>query len=365
MIIIGYSFWGFLGEGIEDSPDGGRATRLPLIKALLEQGNILITSLQKDRDRIEGFGFNDLPNGFSYSDPKSFPDIDVLWLEYRWPIPGRNTNISPESINYTPDWDRQEELLNHYGRLGVPIIIWDKDQRLSSQMSRDLHQRFMGPVKILAPALLPPPYYDGSLLLPFSRELRQSALKVSSSLSHVRPKELVYIGNQYERDDSFSKYINEPSKILGYSADVYGNWTKYREKHFLNSINFPNVNFHSRVGYSKVMSIYQQSQATVLIAPQRYFNTGQLTQRAFEALGGGCIPLLPIEYRHVDKFFPKDLWVRDSQDVAKCIGWIKNMKTDQKKRLLVNILGYLKPYEVDKQGKNFYNIVLNLVNYTD
>jgi hypothetical protein len=28
-MIIGYSFWGFLGHGITDTPDGGAATAAP------------------------------------------------------------------------------------------------------------------------------------------------------------------------------------------------------------------------------------------------------------------------------------------------------------------------------------------------
>ena len=35
---IGYSFWGFLGHGVTDTPDGGRCHRRTLIDALIAAG---------------------------------------------------------------------------------------------------------------------------------------------------------------------------------------------------------------------------------------------------------------------------------------------------------------------------------------
>ena len=49
---IGYSFWGFLGNGITDTPDGGRSHRRPLIDALLDRGHEIVF-LQANRDLLE------------------------------------------------------------------------------------------------------------------------------------------------------------------------------------------------------------------------------------------------------------------------------------------------------------------------
>jgi hypothetical protein len=49
---IGYSFWGFLGPGITDTPDGGRSHRRALIDGLTAAGHDVVF-LQRDRDLDE------------------------------------------------------------------------------------------------------------------------------------------------------------------------------------------------------------------------------------------------------------------------------------------------------------------------
>lgn len=80
--------------------------------------------------------------------------------------------------------------------------------------------------------------------------------------------DLVYIGNQYGRDQSFSIYYNEASRLLGSPAEIYGKWTKTDQ--------FPNVNFNCRVGFEQVHSIYTQAFANVIIAPERYYKTDNI-----------------------------------------------------------------------------------------
>ena len=46
---IGYSFWGFLGPGITDTPDGGRSHRRTLIDGLIAAGHDIVF-LQRNRD---------------------------------------------------------------------------------------------------------------------------------------------------------------------------------------------------------------------------------------------------------------------------------------------------------------------------
>ena len=83
---IGYSFWGFLGPGITDTPDGGRSHRRGLVDGLVAAGHRVIF-LQANRDLAEAGDY--LTGGYNW-DP-GFPGIDALFLEWRWPIPGRNT----------------------------------------------------------------------------------------------------------------------------------------------------------------------------------------------------------------------------------------------------------------------------------
>src|SRR5438309_799432 len=120
---IGYSFWGFLGKGVLDTPDGGRSHRRVLVDGLRQHGGDLIF-LQRNRDSLDAGELASDEHAWS----AGFPDISLLFLEWRWPIQGRNFQVSPDSDLYTPDWDRQQALLDHYCiNARTPTIIWDKD----------------------------------------------------------------------------------------------------------------------------------------------------------------------------------------------------------------------------------------------
>jgi hypothetical protein len=60
------------------------------------------------------------------------PDIDALFLEWRWPIPGQNTT-GCGARGHTYDLHRQDDLLRHYTiARQIPTVIWDKDRQLPS-----------------------------------------------------------------------------------------------------------------------------------------------------------------------------------------------------------------------------------------
>ena len=120
---IGYSFWGFLGHGVTDTPDGGRSHRRTLIDALIAAGHDIVF-LQADRDRAEA------GTALAYTwDSSGFPEIDVLMLEWRWPIERRNTTPC-RAQGHTCDLHRQAALIGHYTAAGLPTILWDKDRQL-------------------------------------------------------------------------------------------------------------------------------------------------------------------------------------------------------------------------------------------
>ncbi|GLH98869.1 hypothetical protein [Phytohabitans aurantiacus] len=59
--------------------------------------------------------------------------------------------------------------------------------------------------------------------------------------------------------------------------------------------------------------------ATVLLLPDRYAAVGHVTQRLFEAVLRGCLPLVPISIRDGDRFVPGDLLVHDGAHVLSTI----------------------------------------------
>jgi len=196
---LGYSFWGFLGPGITDTPDGGRSHRRTLIDGLAAAGHSIVF-VQENRDLTEAG--HDL--GGCYAWEAGLPGIDALVLEWRWPVPGRNTTLCG-TPGHTCDLHRQHELLTGY-TIGqqVPTIIWDKDLQLPT-ISR---LRSLPNVAVCEAALQPGPGAV-SLLFPVADDDLDHA-DPAALAAKPRPLPLVYIGNQYDRDEAFSDFSHPP-----------------------------------------------------------------------------------------------------------------------------------------------------------
>ncbi|MDI5974060.1 hypothetical protein POF50_032745 [Streptomyces sp. SL13] len=140
---IGYSFWGFIGPGIADTPDGGRSFRAPLLDALADRHQVIL--LQDNRDLHEAG--DDLTGHYTFD--AGLPNLDALFLEWRWPLPGRNTTACG-THGHTCDLHRQQELLDHYTLAGgLPTIAWDLD-RVTTRTTRSATIR-------PSPSASPPP----------------------------------------------------------------------------------------------------------------------------------------------------------------------------------------------------------------
>ncbi|HEY6794265.1 MAG TPA: hypothetical protein VI248_06245 [Kineosporiaceae bacterium] len=294
---VGYSFWGFFGHGITNTPDGGRSHRRPLLDALIGLGHEVVL-LQANRDLTEAG--DDLTGTYRWDD--GLPDLDVLVLEWRWPIPGRNTTAC-RSAGHTCDLHRQRQLLTHYTYRGLPTVIWDKDLQLPGD--DELRQR---PNVQIAEAALHPSPGATSLLFPVPDDRLDAADPVAlARLPRLLP--LVYVGNQYDRDDAFDTYFAPAARV--HPHRVAGKWTRTRA--------WPHVTFTGRIPFSEVEELYRQALTTMLLLPARYQRAGQMTQRLFEAVFGGCLPLTLLTMttaRDADRFAPPELHVRDGAHAA-------------------------------------------------
>ncbi|MGW9205687.1 glycosyltransferase family protein [Embleya sp. NPDC055664] len=301
---IGYSFWGFLGTGITDTPDGGRSHRRPLIDELLARGYDVVF-LQANRDRVESG--DDL--GGTYSFDSDLPEIDVLFLEWRWPIPGRNTTPCG-SPGHTCDLHRQATLLDHYTRQGrTPTIIWDKDRQLAT----DNVWRQLPNVAMCEAALLPSPGAH-RLLFPVDDALLD-AVDVSALAASPRPIPLAYVGNQYDRDDDFDRFLAPAAAVFEHR--VGGKWST--------TTRWPHVTFLGRVPFGEVSRLYGTALATTLLLPKRYARVGQMTQRIFEAVLAGCLPLAPAHIALVEHFVPGALIVDNGDQVIRRLRYLREI----------------------------------------
>jgi hypothetical protein len=328
-VIIGYSFWGFLGPGITDTPDGGRSHRRLLVDAMVARGHRLVF-LQADRDRLEAG--DDL--GGRYTFDAGLPELDVLFLEWRWAIPGRNTTPCGTS-GHTCDLHRQEELLDHYTvKQAIPTIIWDKDRQLPAD---DPWRRWPG-VMVCEAALAPSPG-AARLLFPVDDALLDAA-DPQGLAAHPRPLGLAYIGNQYDRDEAFETYFAPAARRVPHQ--IAGKWP--------GASRWPDVCFRGRIPFTEVSELYRSALATVLLLPRRYAVVGQMTQRIFEAGLAGCLPLTPADIHAAHHFTPRRLHVRDGREVLALVGELRRIAGGPAHgRLIADCLRKLDLFRLSKQ----------------
>lgn len=326
---IGYSFWGFLGSGITDTPDGGRSHRRTFVDGITSAGHEILF-LQSNRDLAEAR--DDVTGTYSWHD--GLPSIDVLFLEWRWPIPMRNITTC-DAVGHTCDLHRQDQLMAHYTfRHHIPTVIWDKDLRLSA--TSPLRQ--LSNVAICEAALQPNPGAE-TMLFPVDDAVLDAADPVALAKTS-RPLQLVYIGNQYDRDAPFDAFFASAATQLTHR--VAGKWDHITA--------WPEVNFTGRCSYTDVHNLYMTSIATVLLLPARYARAGQMTQRLFEAVLAGCLPLTPTDISRAASFTPLALHVANGQEVLDRINHFSSrMGSRSHVLLLASCLAHLNIFRLSHQ----------------
>lgn len=326
---IGYSMWGFLGNGITDTPDGSRSYRQPFIDGLIAAGHDVVF-LQRNRDLLEAG--DDLRDAYTWDD--GLPPLDALLLEWRWPLPGRNTTTCG-TPGHTCDLHRQAEFVGHYTKARrTPTLVWDLDRQLpDDDPLRQLPTFAVGEFALLGT--------PGArrLICPVPDALLDAA--DPKRLARIpRPLPLVYVGNQYDRDDHFDKFISPAAKVIAHQ--VAGKWTRTES--------WPHVDFVGRVRFPEVDGIHRRALSTVLLLPERYWRVGHMTSRWWEALLAGCIPLVPVELRGADAYVPRELQVINAEHVIDRIAWLRSIAgTPKHIDLLAACLAKLEPARCSAQ----------------
>ncbi|MFL1376792.1 hypothetical protein [Nocardiopsis protaetiae] len=326
---IGYSHWGFLGGGITDTPDGGRSHRRTLLDGLADRGHHIVL-LQANRDLAEaGEDFT-----HQYTWDEGIPPIDALMLEWRWPIAGRNTTPCG-SAGHTCDLHRQRDLIRTYTRgLGLPTLLWDKDLHLAP----DDPIRSDPAITVCEAALFP---HSGarSLLFP----VRDACLDTADPERLAKTRRdlpLVYAGNQYDRDDAFDRYFAPAARHHRHL--VAGKWPR--------TAAWPHVTFVGRRPFAEVESLHRRALTTMLLAPVRYVACGQFTQRLFEAVLTGCLPIGAADMRGVDRVLPADLIAADGAEATRLITHITRIAgTERHAQLIADCLDRLEPFRLSHQ----------------
>lgn len=316
---IGYSFHGFLADRKLDAdleevstPDGNATYSWSIVWEAMRRGHSVVP-LQQDRDRagISEFGekmfkafsqkkrcdvYEHLFYGIGGSTPRKstglngwrdgtgelgvFPELDVVLIEWRWPIVGRNTPEAKGKEWYQPDLERQLEILQHYSGTKTRVIIWDLDHKFSpdDEARWDLDAIFETSVKPLISLKTPrtrvePPFVIDDLLQHPTQEA-----------PHIRA---AYIGSRYERDLIVDEWIKPYAAKNPARVHFHGKWEPKAEL----EARWPGIRFHDRIGVSGFKDAYSASSAVPLLAKESYRATGFMTPRVWESILFGSIPV--------------------------------------------------------------------------
>ncbi|MBV9125644.1 MAG: hypothetical protein JO112_20025 [Planctomycetes bacterium] len=313
---IGYLFRGFLGDikldanGDEVSTPDGNATYSWSIEHECNRRGYKLIPLGPNLDAPaaskEGLGIFDsfswarrspsyirmMQRGWTHLSDRKLPELDLVLVEWRWPIPGRNTPDDRGTPGYQNDLERQREVLLHYSDLGVPIVVWDLDHKLTEEDREVWSLAGVGFHVIETSArprpgavrVEPPTVVDD--LLQFDIDERQSSWHLG------------YIGSRYERDQTIDKWIAPIAVPNGHRVKFWGKWepaAEVRER-------WPGVDFGSRIGVRGFRDAYSRVSLVPLLAKQSYYECGFVTPRIWEAILFGSIPVGLSEHHGIGQY---------------------------------------------------------------
>lgn len=335
---VGYAFFGFLADmkldedGAELSTPDGNATYSWSIIWEMQRRGYMTFGMQDDRD-YPAWKRNKSSAFASFSQEKrlsayenvrqtrgaTLPELDLLLIEWRFPIPGRNCGepLGDRSFSYDPfvhqpDLARQYELLKHYKQTKTKIVIWDLDHKLLKE--DELQWR---PDAILETSSKP-------LELSMKRTKVEPPTVVEDLLQWpTLPsdcyRKLVYVGSRYERDDVITEWIKPTSDCYPNEVEFWGNWMKTVDE--CRNL-WPNVKFNDRITTRDFRRVYGTAVACPLLAKRSYLESGFITPRPWEALLFGTIPVGFSTMNGVEKYVLEGCVARDPDDLKHVIDWM-------------------------------------------
>ena len=368
---IGYAFWGFLGDKKYDfkgneisTPDGNAFYSWSIINAFRKAGHEVF-SLMKNRDLpgriIKGENLFDAWckderndayenlmdfNILSISE-KALCKIDLILLEWRWLIDGRNNLELEGSDAWQEDLKARNEILRIAKLFNIPVVVFDLDYKLKEDDIKKYGIKYV--------VELGNKWKESSIIkskkvfIPFDfNYINNFDVKMECKNS------LIYVGNRYERDWCIDKYIPEDlDKCI-----IYGNW---KEAGRDSEDRWKKLNFGKRLQTSEMYDAYSNSIATILLAKKEYCEMEFMTARIIEAVFYGTVPLFIKEYgqgtimEYAGKY-AEALYVHSKDEVKEKVNILKNNM-----KLRKDIIEYLREHLRFMDCKFFVNDVLNLV----
>jgi hypothetical protein len=338
---VGYAFWGHLADKkykdgqLASTPDGNFSYSFSIINALLEAGaSVFRMYPDRDYDFVKKKGkfafssFSTKERWNAYSSMKSashfvnhrWPDLDLVIMEWRMKTP-RNT-LSKDHVQYEPDLEYQNKLIEVYTAKKTPIIALDLDYSMSWEDEETVsHVLELGLKRGISRNITLPFPSDGLCQFPM--------LQHRDNIS--------YVGNRYDRDDDFDKYFGKPNNRFKYN--VYGNWL---ERDRDSKERWPHVSFYDRIQPYQLRDAYCDATTVPLLLKPQYNEFGFMTHRLVEAIVFGSIPLLPIAFESPIQYVPDYLRISDNASMIDMSERLLDRQSREKaRREIVRILSEL------------------------
>jgi hypothetical protein len=121
------------------------------------------------------------------------------------------------------------------------------------------------------------------------------------------------------------------------------------------------VNFTGRCAFPEVRKLHESALATVLLLPDRYARAGQMTQRLFEAVLAGCLPVTPATLPFATPFTPPALHAATGTEVADRIIELRDIAgTTRHAALIADCLGLLGIFRFSRQVTTVNHVLRRL-----
>ena len=313
---IGYSFWGFTSDyklrNNEEvsSPDGCFLYVWSIFQELVKRGHQVYRMMpDQDDEAVKKHGrdafslFSKDKRYLAYhqvmqADLNNLPDLDILFLEWRWPVDGKNINVGQNKKD--PDLDIHNYLLDYYSKTKTVVIGSDQDYKMTRDDISKVDVVFDWGFK-----------HGWHVDVPFD----WSEISQFSTLDSYRHP-ILYVGSRYERDDYIDKYIY-PLAEKQIEVVLIGNWL---ERNRDSMEKWPLIKFSDkRVTNFEFKDLISNTLVSPLLAKKDYNQYGLMTGRLIECLLFGAMPVGFKDFWGIDKYLPNELIVDSSESLFNLI----------------------------------------------
>lgn len=309
---VGFSYWGFCEDNktstVSKTPDGHRYGRPIFVTELQKRGHQVI-ALQEKREFNESL--------CDSNDYKGFPEIDILFVEWRWPT-WKNSGDDP----IESDYKRQTELINHYHG-NIPVVLWDTDSKMTAE------DELKWPKAIIADhALLDYQITRKREKIMFWSDWKDIFVDLPKTFQHG------YVGNNYERDLQFAKYYDASAKHLrsiGVQTKVHGNWLEVspeRESPANVIKKYEHIAFCDRLSFYESMRKLNSFMCTTHITKDKYAKYAYVTARYLESIACNTVGLVPEEFAE-SSILGKQFVVSSASDVVEKVTQLSKLSEQQ------------------------------------